>query len=89
MIKDHVLLRPELSGLYHVASTPIAKLDLLRLVAAVYGKRTAILADDRLVIDRSLNCDRFRAATGYTAPGWPTLVALMHQDRQLMRVEDV
>lgn len=89
VMKDHVLLRPDLSGLYHVASTPIAKLDLLRLVAAEYGKRTAILADDQLVIDRSLNCDRFRAATGYAAPGWPTLVARMHQDRQLMRVEDV
>lgn len=81
VMKDFVLPQPELSGLYHVAAEPITKLDLLRLVAAQYGKVIEIAPDDRLVIDRSLDQSRFRAATGYTAPPWPELVALMHKNR--------
>jgi dTDP-4-dehydrorhamnose reductase len=78
VMKDYVLPHPELSGLYHVAAEPITKLDLLRLVAAQYGKAIKIDPDDRLVIDRSLNGSRFNTATGYVPPSWPELVSLMH-----------
>ena len=78
VIKDFVLPRPELKGLYHVSAEPIAKLDLLKLVANVYGKDIRIVPDDGLVIDRSLNSERFTQATGYIAPKWPELIALMH-----------
>lgn len=78
IMKDFVLPHPELNGLYHVAAEPIAKLDLLRLVAAQYGKVIEIRPDDRLVIDRSLNGSCFSTATGYAPPSWPELVSLMH-----------
>lgn len=78
IIRDVVISRTDLSGLYHVAAQPIAKYDLLRLVADVYGKSIEIVADDQLVIDRSLNADRFRLATGYETPEWPELVRCMH-----------
>ncbi len=78
VIRDHVLPRPELHGLYHVSAEPIAKYDLLHLVAQVYGKKIEVLADDRIVIDRSLNSTRFRAAAGYRPPAWPELVRAMH-----------
>jgi dTDP-4-dehydrorhamnose reductase len=77
IVRDVVLPRPELSGLYHVAAAPIAKYELLRLVAAAYGKAIEIEPDDRVVIDRSLDATRFREATGYVAPPWPELVARM------------
>lgn len=77
IVRDVVLPRPDLSGLYHVAAAPIAKYDLLKLVAAAYGKAIEIEPDDRVVIDRSLDATRFRAATGYVAPPWPELVARM------------
>jgi dTDP-4-dehydrorhamnose reductase len=80
IIRDVVLVRPELSGIYHIAARPISKFDLLQLVADVYGKEIRIDADDRVVIDRSLNADRFRAATGYEPPSWPELVKAMHAD---------
>ncbi len=70
--------RPELHGVYHVAAQPISKYDLLKLVARVYGKQIEIVPDDKLAIDRSLNADRFRDATGYVAPGWPELIESMH-----------
>ena len=78
VIRDVVLPRPELRGLYHAASTPIAKYDLLQLVARQYGKAITITPDDSLVIDRSLNASRFNAATGYAPPAWEELVARMH-----------
>ena len=78
VIRDVVIPHAELSGLYHVAAKPINKYDLLKLIAEVYGKSIDIVPDDNLVIDRSLNADRFRLATGYTAPEWPELIKLMH-----------
>jgi dTDP-4-dehydrorhamnose reductase len=78
VIRDHVLPRPSLRGLYHVSAAPITKHDLLRLVGEVYGKAVTIAPDDRLVIDRSLDSTRFRAATGYEPPPWPQLVRAMH-----------
>lgn len=77
VVRDVVLPRPDLKGLYHVAAEPIAKLELLHLIRDAYGKTIDIVPDDRLSIDRSLNAERFQAATGYVAPGWPELIARM------------
>ena len=35
-------------------------------------------ADNQLVIDRSLNADRFKSTTGYEAPPWDDLINTMH-----------
>lgn len=78
IIRDHVIPRPQLRGLYHVASAAISKYDLLRIVASVYGKNIEIVPDQGLVIDRSLNADRFQAETGYQAADWTSLVKKMH-----------
>lgn len=77
VIRDVVLPQPALRGLYHVAAEPINKFDLLTLVAQSYRKEIEIVADEQLVIDRSLNAQRFRAATGYVAPAWPELIQKM------------
>ena len=78
VVRDAVIPHAELSGVYHVAAQPISKYDLLKLVADVYGKKIEIVPSDKLVIDRSLNAERFRDATGYVVPGWPELIKLMH-----------
>ena len=77
VIRDLVLPRPELHGVYHVAGDPISKYDLLQLVNQEYRKGLKIEPDDQLKIDRSLNASRFRDVTGYVAPPWPQLVAQM------------
>ena len=64
IVRDVIIPDSGLHGLYHVGADPIAKFDLLKLVAEVYGKSIEIIADDSLQIDRSLNAGRFRAATG-------------------------
>lgn len=78
VIRDVVIPRPGLSGVYHVAAQPISKFDILKLIASVYGKKIDVVPDDKLVIDRSLNAKRFRDATGYVAPEWPALIETMH-----------
>lgn len=78
VIRDIVLQRTELTGVYHVAAKPISKYDLLKLVAEVYGKQIEVIPDDNLVIDRSLNAERFNLATGYVAPEWIDLIKTMH-----------
>lgn len=77
IVRDLVLPRPALHGVYHVASKPINKLELLRLVADTYGKDIEIIASDELAVDRSLNASRFNEATGYAPPEWPVLVQRM------------
>lgn len=69
-----------LEGIYHVASSPIAKYDLLVLLNRAYGRGLTIEPNDSVRIDRSLDGARFREATGYTAPGWPAMVAEMAAD---------
>lgn len=78
VVRDVVIPHKELSGLYHVAARPIAKFNLLKMIADVYGKTIDIVPDDKLTIDRSLDAGRFQSATGYIAPEWPELIKLMH-----------
>jgi dTDP-4-dehydrorhamnose reductase len=78
VIRDHVLPRPQMRGVYHVSAEPIAKYELLRLIAQAYGRTNEITPDDKLVIDRSLDSTRFRQVTGYVPPAWPELVRTMH-----------
>jgi len=78
IIRDIVIPEKNLQGLYHVAAKPVAKFDLLNMIAEVYGKAINIVPDEDLVIDRSLDATRFELATGYIAPEWPELIKLMH-----------
>lgn len=77
VIRDYVIPNRELHGLYHVSAEPISKYDLLTLVAGAYGKTVDIEPDEEFVIDRSLNSERFRSATGFRPAKWPELVTRM------------
>ncbi|MGF6694983.1 dTDP-4-dehydrorhamnose reductase family protein [Metapseudomonas resinovorans] len=81
VMKEFVVPSEGLCGLFHVAAQPISKFDLLQLVAQQYGKDIEIKPDDSLVIDRSLDGERFRQATGYVAPDWSRLISMMHAAR--------
>lgn len=78
VIRDVVIPRSDLFGLYHVGAQAINKYDLLQLIAKVYGKQIEIIEDTNLGIDRSLIANRFHAATGYVAPQWEALIKTMH-----------
>jgi len=80
ILTEFVLPHTELSGLYHLSSSLISKLELLELIAARYGRRVKIVPQAQPAIDRSLDSSRFQAATGYRPPSWPALVDAMFDD---------
>ncbi|MCU8093303.1 SDR family oxidoreductase [Shewanella sp. SM20] len=80
LLVDTILPNPELSGLYHLSLDPIDKFTLLNLVAKVYEKEIEINESAELVIDRSLDSTRFRAATHFQPPVWADLIQYMHKD---------
>lgn len=80
IVGELVVPNPNLRGLYHLSVDSISKHDLLTLVASTYGKQIEIVPDDQVVIDRSLNSERFRAATGFAPKPWPRLVEEMYRD---------
>jgi len=75
-IIERILTRhPDLAGVWHVASEPIDKYNLLSGLSARLGRDDIdIRPDDSFVCDRSLVADRFNAATGYHAPGWDEML---------------
>lgn len=79
VILNHVIPNEELHGLYQVASEKITKYELLKLINQQYNKTVEVEAFAEFVLDRSLRADRFRSATGYTAPAWPDMVRDMHK----------
>jgi dTDP-4-dehydrorhamnose reductase len=76
IIVDH----PALSGLYQVASTPISKCDLLRLIRGAYGCEVQIEPDDSVVSDRSMKSDKLHNAIGYVSPPWADMARQLAED---------
>ena len=70
----------DLHGIWHVASEPISKFELLTLVKQVYGLNIEIKLDDTVVVDRSLNAQRFQKATNFVSPSWHDMIGQMHRD---------
>ena len=89
IIRDVVIPRRSLHGVYHISSTPITKLDLLRLISKVYGKTIEILVDNSVVVDRSLNSTRFQRKTGYKMPEWNELIQMMYASQYPTRSRNV
>jgi len=87
IISDYVIPNNKIFGLYHVATKPINKFDLLKLIAEIYNKQITIEADEKIVLDRSLNAKRFEVLTGYLAPEWSILIEKMYQSKRFIGVQ--
>ena len=81
LIGDLVETRPDLHGLYHVASYPISKYDLLvQLRDALGWHDIRILPETQFHCDRSLSGSRFESLTGWRPPSWDSMIAGLAQD---------
>ena len=80
VIGDVIERFPELSGVYHVASEPISKYDLLIKCNRAFGAGIAIEPSEAVRIDRTLNGARFAAATGLSAGSWDTMLSALAAD---------
>lgn len=74
IISDLIADFPSLSGLYHVASRPLSKLELLIRIRDAAELDVEIVADDSVQCDRSLNPARFVEETGYDLPSWEEMI---------------
>lgn len=71
VIDSLIVSWPQLSGVWHVASPPVSKHDLLSALTQVLGRTDiTIVPDAEFVCDRSLDGSKFISATGYVAPDW-------------------
>jgi dTDP-4-dehydrorhamnose reductase len=82
-VGDVIERRPTLTGLWHVASTPIAKYDLLCQLRDAFNLDVAIEPDDEFACDRSLDGSRFAVETGIVAPAWSEMVDELHRESSL------
>ncbi len=79
LLIKHILPASDIKGIYNISSWPISKLDLLKIIAARYGKEISIQPYDKLVLDRSLDSGKFQKESGYHPPQWPELVDKMYR----------
>ena len=70
LISDHL----SLTGLFHVASQPISKYDLLCILNSKLNLKLSITPDDVLISDRSLDGTRFLLTTGLEVPSWDQML---------------
>ena len=79
LIENH----PNLCGLYHVSSEPINKFNLLSLINEAYQAEIEIEPFEDFVIDRSLNSNKFREATGFEPTNWNEMIRRMVADNAI------
>lgn len=73
----YIIPNPSILGLYNLSAAPINKFELLKLVQHYFDSGPDIIADDNLVINRSLSSETLRKITGYNPPGWSELIEEM------------
>ena len=71
---------PRLSGLFHVATSPLSKYQLLCLLRDSLGLNVEIIPDGTVLCDRSLNGSKLSSALGYAAPSWRELIEELVHD---------
>jgi dTDP-4-dehydrorhamnose reductase len=72
----------ELSGIFHVASSPVSKLALLEAIRDRFALRIGIEPDDDVVYDRTLDASAFQDRTGIESPSWPEMIDELYEDSQ-------
>jgi dTDP-4-dehydrorhamnose reductase len=80
---------PEIEGVWHVSSRAISKYELLVILNELLDSATAVVADESVVIDRSLNSEKFQAATGYQPPNHETMLGELAADIRQRKERDV
>lgn len=67
----------QLTGLFHVASHPITKYELLKLLNLIFQTHIEIQSDSSKKLDKSLNSQRYQLITGFQPPSWNSMIEQM------------
>jgi dTDP-4-dehydrorhamnose reductase len=87
IIHDVLCDHPDLSGVFHVAGPRISKLALLEAIRDRFNLSLRIEPDDSAVCDRSLDGSAFEHRTGIRPPSWLDMIAALHSEPSLPRIE--
>ena len=80
-IEHFLVQQPELGGLWHLSSSPIAKYDLLAKLSERLGRTDlTVVPDDDLVCDRSLDSRALQRKTTYRVPSWDVMLDELAKD---------
>jgi len=71
---------PDLTGLYQVASEPITKFSLLKLIKSEYKANIQIDVEANIFNNRSLISSKFIKETHIKVPSWEKMIKDMHED---------
>lgn len=80
ILSDVIENKRDLGGMWHVASQPISKYDLLNLIAASFNANIVIEPEEKFFCDRSLDGKLFAAAAKFTAPNWQSMIEKIARD---------
>jgi dTDP-4-dehydrorhamnose reductase len=80
IIADIITKYPKLSGIYHIASEPISKFNLLTLIKNAFGLNIEIEPYPDYRVDRSLDATLFQKETGFKPLPWQKMVEELAAD---------
>jgi dTDP-4-dehydrorhamnose reductase len=83
IIRDEVITRPRLNGVYNLSSYPITKYNLLVLISKIYEKKIIIKKIVGKKINKSLLNNKFTHTTGYKFKNWKKMITeIKNQNEQ-------
>ncbi len=80
IIFENVLPKERVSGIFQVASMPINKYELLKIVRENYHLNIDIIPSGIVQIDRSLDGAEFNQVFNYSPPTWPKMIEDYYND---------
>jgi dTDP-4-dehydrorhamnose reductase len=83
IIEKIIIKRPDLNGIWHIASKPISKYDLLRKINKRMNLNVELEMDEKLQCNRSLNGSAFNRETGYKPPSWDKMINQLVEDSNI------
>jgi dTDP-4-dehydrorhamnose reductase len=82
ILADLIINYRNLSGLFHLSSSPINKFDLLNLIKESFDLNVEIEPYEDFYIDRSLNSTKIRNIIGFEPLSWKKMIEIMAQDQK-------
>jgi len=70
-----------LNGIYHIASDPINKYELLIRIKDIYQKDNEIISVDTVKVNRSLGASKFKKDTLIKIPTWDEMLKGLRKRR--------
>ena len=81
-ISKLLLGNSHLSGLFHVSSQPISKLEIINKLNELLDLQLTVTPDASVQINRSLNSEKFQNATSISPQTWDEMLSNLRQDQK-------